>query len=141
MAKSSTTWQKGQSGNLAGKPRGIGVKTWRGLVSDCQRKYGDLLTWQHPDASVEIADIHEMAFVQLVSAVQNGEPWAVQAALDRGYGKPQQSVTLDADIDMSSVPLDQLTDDLLATIIAAGTATGTGSSGTAEAPPRSRRPA
>ena len=125
--KSGKDW----NGNAKGRPKGAGVKTWRGLVADCQRKYGQFVEWQHPEFSCPVSDVHEMAWLQLVSAAQNGERWAVEQILDRGLGKPQQSVLLDADLDVTNLPLDQLTDDLLATIIASGAAPSKSRKGTA----------
>ena len=99
--------------------------TWETLKREVLELYGDALSWQHPEYG-EVSDPDHMAMIQFISAIQNGESWAVKDAMDRKLGKPTQAVELAADIDLTNFDASTLTDDLLATIIAGTAAVGAG---------------
>lgn len=87
-------WKKGQSGNPKGRPRGSGGKpTYETIL----RKVKDRgITWQHPDYGV-IDDPTETALVITWAAAMNGESWACKELLDRGLGRPHQTMDIESD--------------------------------------------
>ena len=94
MPKEVTQFKKGESGNPAGKPKGLGHPTLRALIRQAQEDHPQALEWQHPDFGI-VKDPLVMAVLQLTSAIQNGEPWAITEALKYGLCKPPSEVKLD----------------------------------------------
>ncbi|MCM2311390.1 MAG: DUF5681 domain-containing protein [Steroidobacteraceae bacterium] len=89
-----TTWKKGQSGNPGGRSPRVGP---------------------NGETIAELARVHTAealaTLVEVCNAKQN-EPRdrvsAANAILDRGWGKPKESVDLDAKVEGSGVPVIQI---------------------------------
>ena len=90
MAKSSTTWQKGHSGNPSGRRREIGP------VRELAKQY--------TEAAIDtLAKVMEDP-----SAPPSARVAAAEALLARGWGKPSQAI----EMSIERVSLDQLKPDL-----------------------------
>jgi hypothetical protein len=94
MAKSSTTFQKGQSGNPGGRSPRVGP---------------------NGETIAQLARVHTAEALTTLVEVCNGkahEPRvriaAANAILDRGWGKPKESVEVDANV-TSNAPVINLT--------------------------------
>ncbi len=88
-----TTWEKGKSGNPGGRSPRVGP---------------------NGETVAELARMHTANAIATLAEVCNGlgnEPRdriaAANALLDRGWGKPKESVDLDAKIESSVVPVIQ----------------------------------
>ena len=93
MAKSSTSWTKGQSGNPAGSQPGPRRPTFKSLCEKIKKRG---ITWQHPDYGI-IDDPLECALVMTFSAAMNGESWACRELLAYGLGRPPVSIEVDSE--------------------------------------------
>jgi len=92
MAKSSTTFKKGQSGNLNGRPKTVA------LLADLAR--------EHTAEAIQ-------TLVQLMNTgAGNVRVMAANSILDRGWGKPAQTTT--TTITEKRSVLDWTTDELVA---------------------------
>jgi hypothetical protein len=92
MAKEDnlTSWQKGESGNPSGRPKGslnrsTVAKKW--LTTD--QEYKNPLTQDLENLSQE--DIMTLA---LINKARKGDVSAYKALMDSGYGNPKDSVDL-----------------------------------------------
>jgi hypothetical protein len=100
----STSFKQGVSGNLAGRPKRPDTIEARRVVADVK------------SAARELTPV---AMDTLEKAMTDQKaPWAAKitaaiAVLDRGWGKPEQTVSANVSI------LDQMTDDELQTMLAA----------------------
>ena len=72
-------WEKGQSGNLNGRPR--------------QKPFSDVIRMELADAGKDFKALREIA-KKLIDAAKNGESWAIQMIADRLDGKPAQESTV-----------------------------------------------
>jgi hypothetical protein len=93
MAKSSTTFKKGQSGNPGGRSPRVGPN-------------GETVS--------QLARQHTADAIACLAEIVNGkanEPRdrinAANALLDRGWGKPKESMELDAKVEGAGVPVIQ----------------------------------
>jgi len=84
MARSSATWQPGQSGNPNGRPPKAKCLT------DLLRKK---LAEKGPDGKQNIEIITE----KVIHLARMGERWAAELIYDRLEGKPAQAVQLSGD--------------------------------------------
>ena len=96
-------WKKGESGNPGGRPK-------------AERKLQDIAREHSEDAIATLA-----AIMNDVEASSSARVSAASAILDRGFGRPPQFTTGDADEFRKAM---ELSDDELA-IIAAGSGAGT----------------
>lgn len=94
MAKSSTTFEKGKSGNPGGRSPRIGP---------------------NGETAAQLARIHTVEAIECLAEVTNNKkapPIARVAAanglLDRGWGKPTEYVELDASVTQNTVPVIQI---------------------------------
>lgn len=94
MPKSKTTFRPGQSGNPGGRSPRVGP---------------------NGETVAQLARAHTAAAIKTLADLCNGasnEPKdriaAANALLDRGWGKPKESLDLDANIEGSGVPIIQI---------------------------------
>src|SRR5262245_41799636 len=99
MAKSGTTWVKGQSGNPAGRPKEVGH------VRELAKQY----TAAAIDTLVKVMEDEK--------APPSARVGAAEAILARAYGRPNQAI----EMSVEQVSMDQLTPDLAAIWSRAGT--------------------
>ena len=93
MAKSSTTFQKGQSGNPGGRSPRVGPN-------------GESLTELARSKTLEMFNVLcELTGVQHEPEIRYK---AATAVLDRGWGKPKESVDLEAKVEGAGVPVIQI---------------------------------
>jgi len=90
--KTATTWQKGMSGNPGGRSPRVGPNG-ESLAELARGKTQEAL-----EALVEVCN--DRAHPQRVAAAN--------AILDRGWGKPKESVDLDARIEGAGIPIIQI---------------------------------
>jgi hypothetical protein len=87
-------FKKGQTGNPNGRPKGTGHPTFETILATIKREHSGIFDWHHPDHGI-VNDPLQQAVIQLSVAVQNGESWAICEMLNRGFGKPHQSVAME----------------------------------------------
>lgn len=87
MPKSDTQFKKGQSGNLAGRPKGR--KTWK-LVFQEFLDMQDKLTL--PDGETVDVPIQYKIAYQLVKMAKEGDLASIKELIDRCEGKPTQRI-------------------------------------------------
>ena len=94
MAKSSTTFKKGKSGNPGGRSPRIGPNG---------ETAAQLARMHTADAIDTLADVNNNPKAPAIARVA-----AANALLDRGWGKPTEHVELDADVKGGGVPVIQI---------------------------------
>ena len=87
MARSATSWVKGQSGNPGGRPKQIGE------VRDLAR--------EHTEEAIGTL----VGIMQDEGAPASARLQAAQAILDRGWGRPSQAVEVDSRSHLTLVDL------------------------------------
>lgn len=95
-------FQKGQSGNPSGRPKGSKsrsaiVKYWL----EATQKYSNPIT--NKLELLELADIITLAQIE---KAKEGDTSAYKELMDSAYGKVDQNVNLNADINTSKVDID-----------------------------------
>jgi hypothetical protein len=92
MAKSSTTFKPGTSGNPGGRSPRVGP---------------------NGETAAQLARKHTAEAIEALAAGLKAPEWQVriacsQALLDRGWGKPTEHVELDADVKGNGLPVIQI---------------------------------
>ena len=90
MPKADTQFKKGDKGG-PGRPKGTGRPTFNTIVERLKARKGKPVQMQHEDWGV-IDDPYEQAVMMLISAAQNGEPWAIKELIEHGMGKARQTI-------------------------------------------------
>jgi hypothetical protein len=85
-------FKPGQSGNPNGRPVGSGRPTFKGIIESLRaQNKGE---WHNEELGAVLDNPYDQAALQLISAVQNGEPWAIKDFMDRGLGKAPLAVEI-----------------------------------------------
>jgi len=93
-----TQFKPGQSGNPAGRPKGLlDFKTRLGFaITRYAEEFAAQHNTKHPKKQITPDDVDIMGdiFVQLINKARNGDLKAIDSLLDRTYGKATQPVEL-----------------------------------------------
>jgi len=92
-----TAFKKGNPGG-PGRPKGSGRPTFQGIINRLKER--NELEWQNDELGIILDDPYQQAMLQLVSAIQNGESWAIKDFMDRGIGKPAIPLEIEADVNI-----------------------------------------